>query len=184
MKAIEGKLAILCSAIISSSLWKKSEEESLIITYLSYTSILLISDKNIHSDMSVLINYFLRLQVQCPNKTYSNLFKLSFHEWLSSINALTAQESNSEYSLIRKLLLEVRQRQIERGVHPDNCLRAFSELRITQEMRQECLELQNKRMRETIRKRIIIGDDVWMNSVQNKKARQDDLNTVSAAPRP
>ena len=116
----------------------------------------------------------------------------SLSETTEAINDL--KDDDTQYLAIKKLLRKVGELQVKQGVHPNHWLRAFSELRIAQVIKQEHQSppgnkpdiesrSSNRPSATTPDKKTKLtrGDTFFE---QNKKARQDALNTVSAAPRP
>ena len=183
---------------LSSLLLAKTFDEQhfqALIQFLSYRSAFAENELTTHSDINLPIIHWLD-----GSKSSESLPSLS--ETIEAINDL--EDDNTQYVRIKELLHEVGKLQAERGVHPNHWLRAFSELRMAQAIRLEIqidshLErnlpfwlkanwLKAKTHQAPLTqgmKRKLIGDDTFFGrSEQNKKARQDDLETELATPRP
>ena len=157
-----------------------------LIQFLSYRSAFAENELTTHSDIHLPINHWLD-----RSKSEKSLPSLS--ETTEAINDL--KDDDTQYLDIKELLRKARELQVKQGVHPNHWLRAFSELRIAQAIKQELQspqetsptlnpEAQIDQAPQTPSNKRKLTEEVDTFFEQNKKTRHDHLNTVSAAPQP
>ena len=179
-----------------------------LIQFLSYRSAFAENELTTHSDIHLPILHWLdrsKSEKSLPSLSEtteaindlkdSEKSLTSLSETTEAINDL--KDDDTQYLDIKKLLRKVGERQVKHGVHPNHWLRAFSELRIAQAIKQEFQSSGNKpdieprssnasgatnskQEKKTYRE----VDTLFTSFEQNKKTRHDDLETELATSRP
>ena len=98
-----------------------------LIQFLSYRSAFAENELTTHSDIFPSITGWIEVSLKRASPSLS--------ETTEAINDL--KDDDTQYLDIKELLRKARELQVKQGVHPNHWLRAFSELRIAQAIKQE-----------------------------------------------